>query len=151
MATPDGQLLAPIAGLPAIANGGQGGLLDLALDSDFSHNRMLYFCFSEPGSGADLGKNGTALARARLSNDGLRLESLQVIFSQRPKVASRLHFGCRILERQVNGLSDGTLFLTLGERFAEKEQAQSLQRIRLGLAPLIAALGENFIRQEIET
>ena len=127
MATPDGQLLAPIAGLPAIANGGQGGLLDLALDSDFSHNRMLYFCFSEPGSGADLGKNGTALARARLSNDGLRLENLQVIFSQRPKVASRLHFGCRIVERQVDGRSDGTLFLTLGERFAEKDQAQSLQ------------------------
>ena len=127
LATAGGRLLAPIAGLPPIASGGQGGLLDVVLDSDFARNRMLYFCFSEPGSGADQGKNGTALARARLADDGLRLEDLQVIFSQRPKIASRLHFGCRIVERRVGGQSDGTLFLTLGERFTEKDQAQNLQ------------------------
>ena len=127
LATADGRLLAPIAGLPPIASGGQGGLLDVVLDSDFTRNRMLYFCFSEPGSGADQGRNGTALARARLSDDGLRLQDLQVIFSQRPKIASRLHFGCRIVERRVGGQSDGTLFLTLGERFTEKDQAQNLQ------------------------
>lgn len=127
LVSPDGRLAPPIAGLPPIASGGQGGLLDVVLDSRFAGNRMLYLCFSEPGSGADQGKNGTALTRARLSDDNLRLEDLQIIFSQRPKVASRLHFGCRIVERQVDGLSDGTLFLTLGERFSEKEQAQSLQ------------------------
>lgn len=127
LATADGRLLAPITGLPPIASGGQGGLLDVVLDSDFAHNRTLYFCFSEPGSGTDLGKNSTAMARARLSEDGLRLEDLRVIFSQRPKIASRLHFGCRIVERRVGGQSDGTLFLTLGERFSEKDQAQNLQ------------------------
>ncbi|MBS0509311.1 MAG: PQQ-dependent sugar dehydrogenase [Proteobacteria bacterium] len=127
LATHDGRLLAPITGLPPIASGGQGGLLDVVLDSDFASNRTLYFCFSEPGSGTDLGKNSTAMARARLSDDGLRLQDLRVIFSQRPKIASRLHFGCRIVERQVNGRSDGTLFLTLGERFSEKDQAQNLQ------------------------
>ncbi len=127
VATPEGRLLAPITGLPAIASGGQGGLLDVALDSDFTSNRRLYFCFSEPGSGADQGKNSTALARARLSQDDRRLEDLQVIFSQRPKIASRLHFGCRIVERRVGGRGDGTLFLTLGERFSEKDQAQNLQ------------------------
>ena len=31
VATPEGRLLAPITGLPAIASGGQGGLLDVAL------------------------------------------------------------------------------------------------------------------------
>ncbi|HQQ70800.1 MAG TPA: PQQ-dependent sugar dehydrogenase [Alicycliphilus sp.] len=127
LAMPDGRLLAPIAGLPPIANGGQGGLLDVALDSDFANNRVLYFCYSEPGSGADQGRSSTALARARLSDDGQRLQELRVIFSQRPKIASRLHFGCRIVERKVNGQSDGTLFLTLGERFSEKDQAQNLQ------------------------
>lgn len=117
----DGRLHAPLAGVPAVAAAGQGGLLDLALDSDFARNRRLYFCFSEPGQGADRGKNGTALASARLSADASRLEDVKVIFSQRPKADSALHFGCRIAERR-----DGTLFLTLGERFKLKEEAQNL-------------------------
>jgi aldose sugar dehydrogenase len=112
-----GRLGAPLAGLPDIAAGGQGGLLDLVLDSDFAQNRTLYFCFSEPGAGG----NSTALARARLSADMSRLEEVKVIFSQQPKVASRLHFGCRIVEAR-----DGLLFLTLGERFQRKDDAQSL-------------------------
>src|SRR4030095_12996815 len=60
----DGKLGASLAGVPAVATGGQGGLLDLALDSGFVANRILYFCFSEPGLG---GNNSTALARAKLS------------------------------------------------------------------------------------
>ena len=44
-----------------------------------------------------------------------------MIFSQQPKVASNLHFGCRIAEAP-----DGNLFLTLGERFRRKEDAQKL-------------------------
>lgn len=115
----DGKLGAPVAGLPPIAAGGQGGLLDVQVDSAFGRNRTLYFCFSEPEAGG--AANGTALARARLSADDSRLEDLAVIFSQRPKVASRNHFGCRIVEAK-----DGTLFLTLGDRFSRKEDAQKL-------------------------
>ena len=115
----DGQLGMPLGGLPPIAAGGQGGLLDVLADSAFARNRTLYFCFSEPEAGGPA--NGTALARARLSADGSRLEEVAVIFSQRPKVASRNHFGCRIVEA-----GDGTLFLTLGERFSRKEEAQKL-------------------------
>ena len=44
-----------------------------------------------------------------------------MIFSQKPKVSSNLHFGCRIVEAR-----DGTLFLTLGERFRRKDDAQKL-------------------------
>lgn len=44
----DGTLSAPIAGLPPIAAGGQGGLLDVIADSDFARNRTVYFCYSEP-------------------------------------------------------------------------------------------------------
>jgi glucose/arabinose dehydrogenase len=123
----DGRLNPPIRGLPAVAAAGQGGLLDLVLDSDFARNRMLYFCFAELGRGADAGKNSTALAKARLSDDASRLEQVQVIFSQRPKYASQLHFGCRIVERRIEGRGDGSLFMTLGERFSHKEQAQNLQ------------------------
>ncbi|VTU29928.1 PQQ-dependent sugar dehydrogenase [Variovorax sp. RA8] len=115
----DGRLGAPLAGVPPVAAGGQGGLLDVLADSDFEKNRTLYFCFSEPEAGGSA--NGTALARAQLSADGNRLDDLRIIFSQRPKVASRAHFGCRIVEAK-----DGTLFLTLGDRFSRKEDAQAL-------------------------
>lgn len=117
----DGQLAAPVAGLPQIAAGGQGGLLDVLADSAFGKNRTLYFyfCFSEPDASGSA--DSTALARARLSADGSRLDGLGIIFSQKPKVASRNHFGCRIVEAR-----DGTLFLTPGERFSRKEDAQKL-------------------------
>ncbi len=119
----DGTLRPPVAGLPAVAAGGQGGLLDVVTDSRFAANGTIYFCFSEPGPN---GTNGTALARARLSDDRARLEDVRVIFSQQPKVASRLHFGCRIVEHMVGGQPDGTLFLTLGERFTQRDAAQKL-------------------------
>ncbi|ADU37909.1 PQQ-dependent sugar dehydrogenase [Variovorax paradoxus] len=115
----DGKVNAPIAGLPAIAAGGQGGLLDVLADSGFDKNRTLYFCFSEPEAGGS--GNSTALASTQLSTDGARLENLKIIFSQKPKVASRAHFGCRIVEAR-----DSTLFLTLGDRFSRKEDAQKL-------------------------
>jgi glucose/arabinose dehydrogenase len=106
-----------LAGVPRVAAGGQGGLLDLVLDSGFARNRTLYFCYSEPGAGG----NSTALARARLADDERGLQDVRVIFSQKPKVSSRMHFGCRIVEAR-----DGTLFLALGERFSRKEDAQTL-------------------------
>jgi glucose/arabinose dehydrogenase len=115
----DGKIGAPITGLPAIAAGGQGGLLDVLVDSGFEKNRTLYFCFSEPAASGSA--NSTALARAQLSEDGVKLENLKIVFSQQPKVASRHHFGCRIVEAR-----DGTLFLTLGDRFSRKEDAQKL-------------------------
>ncbi len=119
----NGQLQAPVHGLPDIAAGGQGGLLDVVADSDFVKNRTIYFCFSEPGPG---NTNSTALARAQLTNDHKHLKDLKIIFRQKPKISSKLHFGCRIVERQVDGKPDGTLFLTLGERFSQKEEAQKL-------------------------
>ncbi|RYX89279.1 MAG: PQQ-dependent sugar dehydrogenase [Comamonadaceae bacterium] len=112
-----GGIGAPIAGLPAVAAGGQGGLLDVVLDSGFDSNRKLYFCFSEPGNGG----NSTALATAQLSADSGSLQSVRIIFSQKPKVASSAHFGCRIVEAR-----DGTLFLTLGERYSRMQDAQKL-------------------------
>ncbi|MEJ7687864.1 MAG: PQQ-dependent sugar dehydrogenase [Variovorax sp.] len=116
----DGGVGAPVAGLPRIAAGGQGGLLDVLTDSEFAANRTVFFCFSEPEPGS-ASTNSTALARAQLSADGSRLESMKVIFSQRPKVSSRQHFGCRIVEAK-----DKSLYLTLGDRYSRKEDAQKL-------------------------
>jgi glucose/arabinose dehydrogenase len=113
----DGRLGEPLAGLPEVDAGGQGGLLDVITDSGFARNRTVYFCYAEPGTGG----NSTALASARLSADATRLEAVKVLFSQAPKFSSRAHFGCRIVEAP-----DGLLFLTLGDRFSRKDDAQTL-------------------------
>lgn len=120
----DGRLGPPVPGLPAIDAGGQGGLLDVITDAGFAVNRRIYFCFSEPaasGSG-----NSTALARATLAADNSRLEDVQLLFSQKPKFSSSAHFGCRIVEAHQDGKPDGTLFLTLGDRYSRMQDAQKL-------------------------
>lgn len=118
----DGRLGPSITGVPTVATGGQGGLLDVLLDSQFALNRTLYLCFSEPGPGG----NSTALMRATLSAHESALENTRVIFSQRPKVASQLHFGCRMAEGRRDGQTDGSLFLALGERYFRRDDAQRL-------------------------
>ena len=131
-----GAVSLPLAGVPPVAAGGQGGLLDLVLDSDFANNRTLYLCYSEPDSGNGT-TNSTALARAKLADDGKSLIDLKVLFSQLPKVASSAHFGCRIVESRSAGQPDGLLFLALGERYSRKDDAQKLDNhhgkiIRIG-------------------
>ncbi|WP_407927767.1 PQQ-dependent sugar dehydrogenase [Hydrogenophaga crassostreae] len=117
---PDGRIGPPVEGLPRIEATGQGGLLDVVTDRDFARNRTVYFCYSEPAQSGASG-NSTALASARLSDDASRLEGVKVLFSQRPKVVSRAHFGCRIVDADAN-----TLFLTLGDRYSRKDDAQTL-------------------------
>ena len=114
-----GQLGPALAGAPAVAAGGQGGLLDVVTDADFARNRRIYFCFSEPAaSGAG---NSTAVARATLAADAKGLQDVRVVFSQHPRVESALHFGCRIVQAP-----DGNLFVALGERYHRKDDAQKL-------------------------
>jgi aldose sugar dehydrogenase len=107
----------PLTGVPEVVRGGQGGLLDLVVDSRFASNRQLYFCYSQPGPGG----SSTALARARLPQGAKGLVDVHVLFTAVPRLSSSLQFGCRIVEAK-----DGTLFLTVGDRFHPKEQAQTL-------------------------
>jgi aldose sugar dehydrogenase len=99
-----------IAGVPSIAYGGQGGLGDVILHPGHAQNSLVYLSYSEPGDG---GTNGAAVARARLALDanGGRLEDLQVIWRQVPKVDSRGHWGHRLAFGP-----DGKLWITSGER-----------------------------------
>ena len=117
---PSGEVGAPLAGLPPVDAGGQGGLLDVVSDRDFARNRTVYFCYAEPAGQGEKG-NSTAMASARLSGDARRLEQVKVLFSQRPKFQSTAHFGCRIVQTD-----DGHLFLTLGDRFSRMQDAQTL-------------------------
>lgn len=110
----------PISGVPAVDARGQGGLLDVALDPGFASNRLIYLSYAEPGSGPESGLNGTAVARAELSADQSRLDHLIVIFRQHPKRNSTGHFGSRLVFAR-----DKTLFITLGERFNFRDEAQN--------------------------
>ncbi len=104
----------PIAGVPEVRASGQGGLLDVALDPGFADNRLVYLSFSEPGEGGA----GTAVARGRLGDE--RLEDVEVIFRQRPKADGGNHFGSRLVFAP-----DGTLFVTTGDRYRLREEAQN--------------------------
>lgn len=121
MVASDGQLSPPVRGVPAVAAVNQGGLLDVAVSPDFATTRTLFFTFSEPRG---QGQNGTAVGRARLVEEeaGARLEDLRIIFRQQPAYSNGLHFGSRIALAP-----DGTLFVTLGERF-QYNYAQDLSR-----------------------
>ena len=112
---PDGRLSEPLTGVPQLYASGQGGLLDVALSPAFDKDRLVYLSFAESGEGGA----GTAVARGRLAERGL--ENTQVIWRQQPKVSGPNHWGSRIVFRP-----DGTLFVTLGERFNYSESAQDL-------------------------
>lgn len=116
----DGRLSPPLAGLPTIYANGQGGLLDVALSPDFATSQRIYFSFAEPRGGG--GANGTSLARARLvrEGEGGRLDGVEVIFRQEPSHASSAHFGSRIVL-----MPDGSLVLTLGDRYVLRDEAQN--------------------------
>lgn len=114
-----GKLSAPITGLPSVNAEGQGGLLGLAIDPDFSNNRMVYWSFSENQPDGTL----TAVAKGRLSDDETKIENATVIYRATPAFDSRLHYGSRIVIDK-----EGNLFISTGERsnIITRPQAQQL-------------------------
>ena len=115
--SPEGKVGEPLAGLPAISAQGQGGLLDVVLAPDFATSKKIYFSYSEPGTQGSL--KSTAVAHAILN--GNNLDKVTRIFSQQPKVSGNNHYGSRLV-----WAADGTLFVTLGDRYTEKDRAQTL-------------------------
>lgn len=110
------QLFAPgggssvVAGTPAVAYGGQGGLGDVILHPRYAENRLVYLSWAEPGEGDT---RGAAIGRARLVLDAgpPRLDGLEVIWRQTPKVTGGGHYGHRMAFAP-----DGHLYVTSGDR-----------------------------------
>ena len=115
--TADGQLGTPLAGVPEVFARGQGGLLDIALGPVFERDRSVYLSFAQPLAG----RARTAVARAELSPDASALRDSNVIFAQKDAVEGGNHFGSRLVFAR-----DGTLFVTLGDRFGWRDRVQSL-------------------------
>jgi glucose/arabinose dehydrogenase len=99
-----------VSGVPAISYGGQGGLGDVALHPRFADNHQVYLSYVEAGEGK---LRGAAVARGKLVEDaaGARLEGVQVIWRQVPKIDGGGHFGHRLLFGK-----DGKLWISSGER-----------------------------------
>jgi glucose/arabinose dehydrogenase len=115
--TVEGQLSPPLKGVPEAWASGQGGLLDVVTDKAFAQNKTIYFCFSERTSGG----GRTAVARAKLNDGDGRLDEVKIVFRQDGPLSSGNHYGCRIVQA-----NDGNLFVTLGEHFSYRNEAQNL-------------------------
>ncbi|MEE4384197.1 MAG: PQQ-dependent sugar dehydrogenase [Pseudomonadales bacterium] len=119
--TQDGEKSRPVAGLPDVAYGGQGGLGDVVLHPDFAENGVLYVSYAESGEG---GTRGAAVLRAVFeeTDRGGRLVEARVIWRQYPKVLGYGHYGHRLL---FDG--DGYLWISSGERqkFTPAQDMQS--------------------------
>jgi glucose/arabinose dehydrogenase len=100
----------PVSGIPQVASGGQGGLLDVAVSPDYSLHGTIYLTYSEPSPN---GGSGLALARGRLlhTDGGTTLDQVQVIWRD-PAGGEGGQFGA-IVAFAPDGQS---LFLTSGER-----------------------------------
>lgn len=118
LVTQNGQLSPPLANVPKVFAASQGGLLDVILDRGFAQNRTIYFSYAEPFNGG----GRTALARARLDDSAApRLTDVKVIYRQYGPPSHGNHFGSRIVQA-----TDGTLFVTNGEHFTDRDMAQTL-------------------------
>jgi glucose/arabinose dehydrogenase len=126
----DGVAGAPIQGVPEVYARGQGGLLDLAIASDFATTGQIYLTYSEPARDAGLQRGqGTAVLSARLvlEGDAGRLEDGKVIFRMNKFTTTNRHFGSRVVIA-----NDGNLFVTLGDR-GDADRAQDFSDLAGGI------------------
>ncbi|MBT8137978.1 MAG: PQQ-dependent sugar dehydrogenase [Gammaproteobacteria bacterium] len=110
--TQDGGKSLPIEDVPDVAYRGQGGLGDVILHPQFDDNNLIYLSYAESGVG---NTRGAAVARAQLVYDAKRmrgrLEDVEVVWRQIPKVTDDGHYGHRMAFDK-----DGYLFISSGER-----------------------------------
>lgn len=99
-----------VAGAPTVAYGGQGGFGDVIVAPDFTTSGTVYLSWVEAGDGGTL---GAVVGKAKLVQGAApRLDGLQIIWKQSPKVTGRGHFSHRLAFSP-----DGQyLFITSGER-----------------------------------
>lgn len=89
-----GQPQQSIQGIPAVDYGGDGGLGDVVTSPDFGTTGLIYLSWVEAGN-ADI--RGAVVGRGRLVLDAVpRIEGLEVIWRQTPKVGGHGHYSHRL-------------------------------------------------------
>lgn len=94
----------PLSGVPAVATGGQGGLMDVILHPQFARNRLIYLSHTT----GDEAASATRVVRAELR--GRTLRNVTTIFEVSQKKPRLQHNGSRFA-----WLADGTLLVTIGD------------------------------------
>ena len=94
-----------VNGVPEIILSRQGGLLDVAVDSNFNSNNKIYFTASVTESGT--GSN-TALYSAKFLNN--KLSNLKLLYKASPDSNESRHYGGSIL------VTNDHIFFTIGDR-----------------------------------
>ncbi|MDC8832181.1 PQQ-dependent sugar dehydrogenase [Alteromonas gilva] len=104
----------PLSGVPKVAANGQGGLLDIIVDPDFTTNQQIYFCYSRPTDGG----SSSSVARATLA--GNALTAVSDIFIADSVVDNGFHFGCRLSFDSAENL-----YVAMGDRYKYMDEAQN--------------------------
>ena len=104
-----------IEGIPEIIFSRQGGLLDVAVDNNFSSNKIIYLTASV--SDSDKGSN-TSLFSAKL--DGDSLVDLKQLYKATPDSEEQRHFGGSIL------VKNQYIYFTVGDRGNRDVNPQNL-------------------------
>ena len=99
-----------VKGVPKVAYGGQGGLGDIILHPQYKENYWIYLSYAEQDAS---GNRGAVVIRAQLrpASAGPKLENIEVIWKQEPKLSGSGHYSHRLAFSP-----DGYLFITSGER-----------------------------------
>ncbi len=110
----NGKVSDPIHNVPEVLYEGQGGLMDVVLHPNFTTNNLVYLTYAAGTSKA----NHLVLMRARLEGDALINPEILYKTQNRNRP---VHYGGRLVF-----LNDGSLILTHGDAFDEREKAQDL-------------------------
>ncbi len=110
-----GNLSGALSGVPVVVTGRQAGLFDVVLAPDFAKSNAIYFSYFARTDGG----NTVHVARATLGAD--RLSDLKVIYRAPAVSAPDINIGSRLVFAR-----DGTLFITIGDRFTTRDKAQTL-------------------------
>jgi len=114
----NGKLVKKITGLPEVVVGGQGGLLDVVFDPNFTLNKIMYWSYSEKYQDGSL----TTVAKGKLNEGEGKVENVSVIFRATPATIGSLQFGSRLVFDK-----EGNLFVSVGEKAANETRVQAQQ------------------------
>lgn len=107
-----------ITGLPAIAVGGQGGLLDIVVHPDYAKNGWLYISYAKTDG---RGNKSTAIMRAKLK--GNVLTAIEDIYVAQAYSGSGQHFGSRMAFDNQR-----YLYFSIGDRGKRDTNPQNITR-----------------------
>ena len=141
----NGSLVKKITGFPDVVDRGQIGMLDVALDPDFSRNKTIYWSYAEKNGGGNL----LAVAKGKLDDAATTITEPVVIFRARPTFSSALHLGSRLVfDKNEN------LFVSTGER-SDLDGRKQAQWLNSGLGKIFKitkdgkpAQGNPFLNQK---